>query len=160
MAGLKPGCIVPRQKLGSLKIGFASMNRRQAVQAQMRPLMVVIPHELRHVTDAQLGAAGFVNEQAFFIQSAKETLYLAVGLRVMRPGQPPRHIGIASVVASDRRGAYGRSNRCRSSPLRSDGATLSPLLLETWPHRDSIDWPDAGNGFPTEIIHHRVSVFP
>ena len=52
---LRAGCIVPRQKshLELLKVGLTSLEGRQTVQAQMRPLVVVIPHELFHVTDAQ-----------------------------------------------------------------------------------------------------------
>ena len=46
--GLEIGCIVPGQKsqLGLLEVGLASLYRRQAMQAQMMPLIVVIPQEL------------------------------------------------------------------------------------------------------------------
>src|SRR6266487_2182723 len=54
---LKGTCDVPEHKLqlGLLKIGLATFDRRQAVQAQMRPLMIVVLQKFVQDPHAGLG---------------------------------------------------------------------------------------------------------
>lgn len=89
-ADLKIGCSDPGHELqlGLLRIGLATLDRRQAVQAQMRPLMIVVPQKFLQVPHAGLGRARPMDREALLIQGAKEPFDLSVRLRVMR-SRPP-----------------------------------------------------------------------
>src|SRR5271170_8385070 len=87
---LATSCGVPGHKLqlGLLKVGLATLDGRQAVQAQMGPLMIVIPQELVQDPHAGLGRARPIDRETFVVQSAKESLHFSVRLR-MPWSRPP-----------------------------------------------------------------------
>src|SRR6266581_6389250 len=83
-------CDVPEHKLqlGLLKIGLATFERRQAVQAQMRPLMIVVLQKFVQDPHAGLGRARPMNRKTFLVQSPKESFDLSVRFWVPR-SRPP-----------------------------------------------------------------------
>src|SRR6266496_3456269 len=85
-ADLVAGCDVPEHKLqlGLLKIGLATFDRRQAVQAQMRPLMIVVLQKFVQDPHAGLGRARPMNRKTFLVQSPKESFDLSVRFWVPR----------------------------------------------------------------------------
>src|SRR6266571_578815 len=87
---LKGTCDVPEHKLqlGLLKIGLATFDRRQAVQAQMRPLMIVVLQKFVQDPHAGLGRARPMNRKTFLVQSPKESFDLSVRFWVPR-SRPP-----------------------------------------------------------------------
>src|SRR6266702_2845157 len=87
---VKAKCDVPEHKLqlGLLKIGLATFDRRQAVQAQMRPLMIVVLQKFVQDPHAGLGRARPMNRKTFLVQSPKESFDLSVRFWVPR-SRPP-----------------------------------------------------------------------
>ena len=88
-------CSVPRQKthVDLLEVDEAPLDRRQAVPAQMRPLMVVIPQGLLQDPPAGLGDAGPMNREALLVDHSEEPFDLAVRLRTVRSQPSEKRVG-------------------------------------------------------------------
>src|ERR1700746_3731764 len=132
----------------------------------MRPLMVVIPHKLLQVGDAQLRAAWIAHQKAFFIQGAEEALHFPVRLRMARLGQPMRNpktfagllkaglpFGIIGVAHRKDQVVVGhdRLNAVRQSPYHffQEGNRIGARALGA----------DARHCFAAEVVHRCISVF-
>ena len=64
------------------------MNRRKAAQAEMTPLMVVMPQEMLQDPQAGLGAARPVDRVAFIVDGFDKTLDFAVRRWRMGSNEP------------------------------------------------------------------------
>ena len=83
-------CDVSRH-LGHLslcEVSFAPLNRREAAQAEMTPLMVVMPQEMLQDPPAGLGAARPVDRIAFIVDGFDKALDLSVRRRRVGPNEP------------------------------------------------------------------------